>query len=235
MAAHCDVGFRVFTQIDRPAREVVAALGELETTWITDAMHRFGGMDGNIRPAAAGMRCAGPALTVRVAPGDNLMVYQAFAVAQPGDVLVIEARGFTSVAQWGDLTSMAARALGLGGVVTDGSLRDLPGIIAVGFPVFAQAYLVPNGALKDGPGEVNVPVAVGGVPVLPGDIVVADGHGVVVVPRRDAASVLAAARAVAVAEQAKVQEIAGGVLVPEWLPDTLQVKGCEIRAEQAPW
>jgi 4-hydroxy-4-methyl-2-oxoglutarate aldolase len=72
---------------------------------ITDAMNRFGGMGDNLRPAAPGMRLFGPAVTVRTAPGDNLMVYKAFEVAQPGDVLVIEARGFTTVAQWGDITS----------------------------------------------------------------------------------------------------------------------------------
>ncbi len=156
-----NVGFRVFTKIVRPPREVVEGLGKLETTYITDAMNRFGGMDLNIRPAGPGMRLAGPAVTVRVPPGDNLMVYKAFEVAQPGDVIVVEARGYTTVAQWGDLTSMIAKGLGLGGVVTDGSLRDLTGIVEVGFPVFAKPVIVPNGALKDGPGEVNVPVAVG--------------------------------------------------------------------------
>src|SRR5262249_32069546 len=159
------------------------------------AMNRFGGMDANLRPAAPAMRAAGPAITVRVPPGDNLMVYKAFEVAQPGDVLVIEARGYTSVAQWGDVTSLIAQTLARGGMVTAGSLRDIRGICDVGFPVFAKPVTVPNGSLKDGPGEVNVPVAVGNVPVLPGDIVVADSHGVVVVPRRDAEGVLSRAQA----------------------------------------
>lgn len=71
MARSQNVGFWVFTKIQRPSREVVAGLGELETTWISDAMNRFGGMEGNILPADPGMHCAGPAVTVRVAPGDN--------------------------------------------------------------------------------------------------------------------------------------------------------------------
>ncbi|HEY8741601.1 MAG TPA: RraA family protein, partial [Chloroflexota bacterium] len=203
-------------------------LAELETTIISDAMHRFGGMDANIRPVGPEMRMAGPAITVRVAPGDNLMVYEAFAIAQPGDVLVIESRGFTSVAQWGDLTSLAAKGLALAGAVMDGSLRDLQGIREVGFPVFAQPWIVPNGALKDGPGEVNVPVAVGGVPVLPGDVVIGDAHGVVVVPRLDAAVVLTLARAAAASDAKKAQEIRAGALIPDWLERTLQEKGCEI-------
>src|SRR4051794_36471080 len=201
MTSSHNPGFRVFTKIPRIPASVVKAIGELETPYLSDAMNRFGGMDGNLRPAAPAMRAAGPAITVRVAPGDNLMVYKAFEVAQPGDVLVIEARGFTSVAQWGDVTSLLAHKLGLGGMVTDGSLRDVKGICEVGFPVFAKDCIVPNGSLKDGPGEVNVPVSVGNVPVLPGDIVVGDSYGVVVIPRRDAEAVLAKARALLHAEE----------------------------------
>lgn len=228
MARSQNVGFRVFTTIPRPAREVVAGLGELETTWISDAMNRFGGMEGNILPADPAMRCAGPAITVRVPPGDNLMVYKAMDVAQPGDVIVIESRGFTAVAQWGDLTSAIGKGLGLAGVVMDGSLRDRTGIRAVGFPCFAKQWDVPNGALKDGPGEVNVPVAVGGVPVLPGDVVVADANGVVVVPREDAGAVLEKARMVKAYEARKLAEFAAGKYLPDNLADDLARKGCEI-------
>lgn len=228
MTASRNPGFRVFTRVERPAPELVQALGELETTWITDAMNRFGGMDGSIVPASPGMRLVGPAVTVRAAPGSNLMVYKAFEVAQPGDVLVIETRGFRALATWGDLTSLAARELGLGGMVTDGAVRDLAGIAEAGFPVFAQPGSVPNGAHKHGPGEVNVPVAVGGVPVLPGDVVIADGNGVVVVPRQDAAMVLEGARAIARSEPKKVEEIRSGRRIPEWLAPTLDQLGCEI-------
>jgi len=221
-------GFRVFVRIERPPREQVEALGKLETTIITDAMNRFGGMDANVRPADPQMRCAGPAVTVRVPPGDNLMVYKAFEVAKPGDVLVIESRGYTQVAQWGDLTSMIAKGLGLAGAVMDGSLRDLEGIREVGFPVFAKPVVVPNGSLKDGPGEVNVPVAVGGVPVLPGDIVIADANGVAVVPRADALVVLERARAVAAAEVRKIAGFAEGNYLSADTGRTLEAKGCEI-------
>lgn len=223
-----NVGFRVFTKVNRPPRELMAEFARMESTHVGDVMNRFGGMDVNIRPAGPTMRFCGPAVTVRVAPGDNLMVYKAFEVAQPGDVLVIESHGFTNVAQWGDLTSMLALRLGLGGAVMDGSLRDLEGIQKVGFPVFAKPVVVPNGSLKDGPGEVNVPVAVGGVPVLPGDVVLADANGVVVVPRADAEVVLAKAKKVAAAEAKKVAEIEGGHLTADWLEGTLKQKGCEI-------
>ncbi|MBN1401396.1 MAG: RraA family protein [Anaerolineae bacterium] len=223
-----NVGFRVFTQIPRPPRELVEAFAKLESTYVTDAMNRFGGMDANIQPAHPAMKATGPAVTVRVPPGDNLMVYKAMEVAQPGDVIVIEARGFVAVAQWGDMVSMIGRGLGLAGMVTDGSLRDLKGILAEEWPVFSKPYLTPNGDLKDGPGEVNVPVAVGGVPVLPGDIIVADGSGVVVVPLADAEAVLPKAQAVAADEVHKIRAIREGHLIPAWLNPTLEQKGCEI-------
>ncbi len=139
-------GFRVFTKIPRVDAAIVQALGQLETPYLSDGMNRFGGMDANLRPACTGMRLAGLAITVRVPPGDNLMVYKAMQVAKPGDVLVIEARGYTSVAQWGDITSLMAKKLGLAGMVTDGSLRDIKGICDVGFPVFAKPWTVPNGS-----------------------------------------------------------------------------------------
>lgn len=232
MAKSQNVGFRVFTQIPRLPKDVIEEFGKLESTYLTDAMNRFGGMDANIRPADPSMHMAGPALTVRVPPGDNLMVYKALEIAQPGDILVIEVRGYTSVAMWGDLVSMIAKELKLGGIVTDGSLRDLKGICEVGFPVFAKPWIVPNGDLKDGPGEINVPVSVGNVPVLPGDIIVGDSGGVTVVPRLDAEVVLKKAQAVAAYEVKKIQEIHEGHLIPDWLNSTLQQKGCEIISDQ---
>src|SRR5205807_9805666 len=125
-------------------------------------------------------------------------------------------------------TSMIGKGLGLAGAVMDGSLRDLTGIRAVGFPVWAKQWNVPNGALKDGPGEVNVPVAVGGVPVLPGDVIVADANGVVVVPRDDAEVVLAKARTVKEYEAHKIEELAAGKYLPDNLAEDLASKGCEI-------
>ncbi len=223
-----NVGFRVFTQIQRPLAAVVAGPGKGETTYVTDTMNRFGGMDANVRPVDPAMRLAGPAVAVRVPPGDYLMDYKAMEIAQPCDIIVIEARGFTSVAQRGDLVSMIGRRLELGGMVTDGSLRDLAGIRAVRFPVFAADWLVPNGARRNGPGEVNVPVAVGGVPVLPGDVVLGDANGVVVVLRDDTAAVLEAARAVAEYEKVRLRESVEGQLIPSWLESSLREKGCEI-------
>lgn len=223
-----NIGNRVFLRIPRPAPELVAAFATLESSYVTDAMGRFGGMTGDIRPVDLGMRLCGPAITVRAPPGDVLMVFKALDIAQPGDVLVIESHGYPAVSQWGDLTSMIGQGRGLAGVVTDGALRDIGGILKVGFPVFARHCFVPLGSLSDGPGEVNAPVAVGGVPVMPGDIVVGDHNGVVVVPRIEAENVLVRARAVAEHEREMIVEFQAGRYIPGWLDARLAEKGCEI-------
>lgn len=231
MAEVNNVGFRAFSRIERVAAEVAAGFATLETTCVTDAMHRFGSLDPEVQPVAPGMRLCGPAVTVRLPPGDNLMVYKAFELARPGDVLVLEARGLRTVAHWGDLTSQVAAKLGLGGMVTDGVVRDIGGIRDAGLPVFARPGFVANGGRKNGPGEVNVPVAVGGVPILPGDLVLGDDNGVVIVPRADAEAVLARARKIAAGEEAKVREIQAGNCIPDWLAPTLARLGCEIVEE----
>lgn len=229
MANESTVGFRVFTQIQRPPAEVLALFESVESTHVSDAMHRFYGMDLNIRPVSPEMRAVGPALTVRTRPGDNLMVFKALEIAAPGDILVIEHRGYTTVAAWGDLVSMVAQKVGVAGVVTDGGIRDRAGIIKVGVPVFAQDVQSPQGSLKDGPGEVNVPVACGGVPVLPGDVIVADVNGVVVVPRADAEAVGRKAIEIAAYEQNRIREIEAGDLIPASINKTLKDKGCLIK------
>jgi regulator of RNase E activity RraA len=153
-------------------------------------MHRFGAMDGGVRAVDDAMHVAGPAITVRLAAGDNLMIYEALKVCRPGDVLVIETRRSTLTAIWGDKLSRLAKDAGLGGMVTDGCMRDRAGIREIGLPVFASPACIANGPHKNGPGEVNTPVSVGGLVVLPGDLVVGDADGVVVIHRADVDQVL---------------------------------------------
>ncbi|MBT3269342.1 RraA family protein [Candidatus Poribacteria bacterium] len=228
MAHESDVGFRVVREIERPSRDVLALFDGVESTQVSDAMHRFLGMDGDIKPVGEGMRVVGPAVTVRARAGDNLMVYAALDVAEPGDVIVIETRRHLVTAVWGDLVSMAARELGIGGMVTDGVIRDRAGVIDVGVPVFATGDDAPQGAYKDGPGEVNTPIACGGVPVLPGDVIVADANGVVVVPRADAEAVARSAQAILANEETRVASITGGTPVAESVREALREKGCRL-------
>jgi regulator of RNase E activity RraA len=187
----CSVGFRVFEYIDRPPDEIIRQFARFSTPDISDRMHRSGAMDESVRPVDPVMKIAGPAITVRLPSGDNMVVYNALEICKPGDVLVMETRRSTAAAVWGDRLSRMATGAGVAGMITDGCVRDRSGIRAIGLPVFANPAQVANGAYKHGPGEVNTPVSVGGRVVLPGDLVVADADGVVVVHSTDIPSILA--------------------------------------------
>src|SRR5436305_2192432 len=129
------------------------------------------------------IKLIGPACTVKVYPGDNLMVHKSLDIAQPGDVVVVDTSGSQMTAVLGDLISTKARHRGVAGFLVDGLIRDQPGIQALGdFPVYARG-VTPIGPLHRGPGEINYPISAGGIVVTPGDLVVGDANGVVVVPR----------------------------------------------------
>jgi 4-hydroxy-4-methyl-2-oxoglutarate aldolase len=150
-------------------------------------------MDSGIDPVPAEPAMAGTALTVKVVPGDNLIIHKAIAMAEPGDVLVVDGDGYTGTAYLGELMAASCRANGLAGIVVDGAVRDRAELVEMGFPVYARG-VHPQGPFKQDPGSINVTVSVGDVTVDPGDIVVGDGDGVAVVPPEDADAVLADAR-----------------------------------------
>jgi 4-hydroxy-4-methyl-2-oxoglutarate aldolase len=156
-------------------------------------------MDSAIKPLDARVRVAGPAFTVDSAPADNLMIQYAVSIARPGDVLVVDAKGFAEAGAWGDVLSLYAQRVGIAGLVIDGGVRDSQEIIAMGFPVFSRSLSI-KGTGKFHPGRVNVPVICAGVTVHPGDIIVGDADGVVVVPAADLH------RAVQLAEEREAKE-----------------------------
>ncbi len=185
------VGFRVVGEVDRPSETAIRQFSRFSTPDISDAMYRFGAMDGGVAAVDDAMHLAGAAITVRLPAGDNLMIYEALKVCHPGDVLVIETRRSMLTAIWGDKLSRLAKDSGVAGMLTDGCVRDRAGIREVGLPVFASPIRIANGPYKNGPGEVNTPVSIGGVAVLPGDLIVGDANGVVVIHRADVDQVLA--------------------------------------------
>jgi regulator of RNase E activity RraA len=226
------IGFRIYTQTVRPAAEVLASYRGVPSGNVCDAMDRLGAMDHRIKPLSPDVHLCGPAITVRTRPGDNLMVWKALDIAQPGDVLVIGTYAYPTTSTFGELVVLAAQAKGLAGIVCDGMCRDASGIRATGVPVFA-AGLVPSSPGKDGPGEIGAPIVCGGVAVGPGDIVVGDEDGVVVVPRADAAAVAARLPAIRQKEEKMLARIRAGQPVPDWVDDLLSQKGCEVI--EKPW
>jgi len=165
------------------AEEWAPWLEKLDTAALADAARRLGlparFMDAAIKPVWSGARVLGPAYTVRVVPGQG-GCGAAIEAAQPGDVIVVDARGRPDAIVWGELFSGRARQEGVAGAVIDGAVRDLPGVRELGFPLFARA-VVPGTARWEGDGEHQVPVTMGHVRVYPGDLVFADEMGVMVV------------------------------------------------------
>jgi 4-hydroxy-4-methyl-2-oxoglutarate aldolase len=156
----------------------------------------------------------GPALTCEPGPSDNLAILAAIALAEPGDVIVAAGDGFTGTAIVGDNMAAMARNRKVAAIVADGLVRDSPGIIGVGLPVFARG-VTPNSCVRTGPGRVGMPVVVGGVSVEAGDVVVGDRDGVVIVPRGSIVAVLERLAAVRRAESALQAKIAGGLDCPD--------------------
>jgi 4-hydroxy-4-methyl-2-oxoglutarate aldolase len=170
-----------------------ASLLRMGTATVHEAQGQKGAVDGAIRPLDPAMRLAGPALTVRCRPGDNLALHYALTKIQPGQVLVVDAEGFVEAGPWGDIMSEAAMLRGCAGLVIDGSVRDSQTIIDMGFPVFSRGISI-KGTNKYQPGQVGVPVVLGGIVVRTGDIVVGDRDGLVVVLAEEVESAIQASQ-----------------------------------------
>jgi RraA family protein len=178
------------------------------------------------------LKILGPACTVRVFPGDNLMVHKSLDIAKPGDIVVVDAGASPMNAVLGDLVTTKARHRGIAGFVVDGLVRDIDGILDVGIPVFARG-VTPIGPLHRGPGEVNYPIQCGGIVVHPGDIIVGDMNGVVVVPMEVAENILQRLRARKETEAEYLAAVKRGDFSNEWVDRMLVEAGC-ITDEQKP-
>lgn len=172
--------------VDDQRIERLKALG---TATIHEAQGQKGALDAGLKPLDPTVRMAGRAVTVDLRPGDNLMIHFALTKTRPGDVLVVDAKGFLEAGPWGDILTLAALELGLAGLVVNGAVRDGNAIIDMGFPVFCRGLSI-KGTGKNQPGKVNVPVNIGGVQIHPGDIVVGDRDGLVVVSPGEVDSVI---------------------------------------------
>lgn len=224
------IGFRVLNDIHRPEETIVAGFLETRppTPNVTDVMGRFGAVGQGVHPINGDdVYIAGTAFTVKTHPSDNLMVHKALDLAEPGDVIVVEAGGDLTHAILGELMCSYARWRGIAGIVVDGAVRDGAAIRKMGYPVFARGR-APRGPYKEGPGEINVPVSCGGASISPGDLIVGDGDGAVVVPRESAAEVLEKATALQRQEEAITKEIAAGKWERAWVDETLLSKGCKL-------
>jgi RraA family protein len=222
------IGFRILpSPTMKASAELVARFRSLPVANVSDSMSRVTAGGSRLRPMHGGGMMAGPALTVKGRPGDNLMLHKALDMAAPGDVVVLDAGGDLTNALTGEMMIAHAEQRGLAGVVINGAIRDAAAIRAGTFPVFA-AGVTHRGPYKDGPGEINVPIAIDGMVIRPGDLVVGDDDGFLCVPLDEAEAIYKAARAKQDAEEKQLANIRSGRNDRSWVDVELRKRGCEI-------
>ncbi len=198
-----------------PASMIERAKG-LSSSLLSDAMDSRGSMNFSIKPVKPGMKVMGTAITVKVKPGDNLLLHKAIYLSGKGYVIVLDSNCHMGCAVWGSMMTRAAVAMGLEGVVLDGAVRDLEELRELGLPIFA-AGAVPNGPTTNGPGQINCMIACSGASVAPGDLILGDDDGVAVVPRNMLEAVLEKAEGKVRKEAARINEIKQGKMEPDWV------------------
>ena len=204
------IGFRIAPVTQRVEPALIARAAKLPAANIGDVMSRLQTMRGGFRPFGGKKVIAGPAFTVRARSGDNLLLHRACDMA---------------IALMGELMIGHAQTRGVQGVVLDGAVRDVEALAAMDIGVWACGA-TPSGPYKDGPGEIGHPISCGGQVVMPGDLIVADADGVVVVPRAEAAEVIALAEAHNAKEQKAQAAIDARTYDRAWVVEMLRAKGC---------
>lgn len=209
---------------ERVTADLALRAGKFQTSILSDVGGRRGTLNARVQGLNPAMKVCGPAFTVEVRPGDNLMFHVALALARPGDVIVVDGKGDGTAALVGELMVAQAQAAGIAGFVVDAASRDSDTLSSGFFPIFS-AGRNPAGPTKGLQGTIGLPISIAGVSVNPGDLVVGDADGVVVVPLANVGKVLAAAETKLADEKQRLVEIARGELVSPWLNAALRSAG----------
>ena len=203
--------------------EQLAELREIDSPTISNAIETFdarGRFDGYLGPE---IQCiftdmepmVGYAVTVtikNVGPGDPIDserkfdFFEALQAAPKPAVCVFKdiSPNPRRASQWGEVLATTTKALGAIGVVTDGTVRDINEVRAIGgFHYFAQGVCVSHGELQMV--DVNVPVEISGCTIEPGDLVHGDLNGVILIPNEVADRVAEAAAGI-YAQEGKMME-----------------------------
>jgi len=205
----------------RPDAAQLAAFAGVPTGFMVDAQNGQGAVDYRIKPLWPEVSFAAPAVTVDCGPRDNLGLFVAIEVAEPGDVIMLATGAYEGTSVLGDHVAAMARNKGVVALVTDGLVRDVEGLLQVGLPVYCRG-VSPNSPYKSGPCEVGTSITLGGVTVASGDLVVGDRDGVVVVPQARIDEVAAALQAVHAKEHEMGAAIEAGLTAPDWVGELLR-------------
>jgi|MDTD01.2.fsa_nt_gb 4-hydroxy-4-methyl-2-oxoglutarate aldolase len=183
---------RYEVSFDKLSAKKAETLGKLGPALLSDAMKGANTLGGGIRPVATGVKMVGQARTVE-SYYDNTAACVALPLMKAGEVLVIDANEGSDFAVFGDITALEAVKRNLGGMVTNGVVRDSAAIRAMGLPLFCRGT-IPRGPGPFARGVIDSPIRVGGVTIKPGDVIVGDDDGVVAIPLEQVDTVIAAAK-----------------------------------------
>ena len=221
------VGFRILTQWERTDRTYVNDFAQLPASVVSDVMSRHYAAGSQLRPMHKNGVVCGPALTVKTRPGDNLMIHKAIEMAQPGDVIVVDAGGDLTNSLMGELMLAHAIKRQVAGFVLNGAIRDAEAFLERNLPVYA-AGITHRGPYRDGPGEIGFPVSFNSMPIEAGDLILGDFDGIVSVKKADLETVLIAARKKLASEIKQMKQTEDGSVDKSWIDHVLKEKGCQF-------
>jgi regulator of RNase E activity RraA len=221
------IGFRIRKNTRKVDPEMVKKFRNLPVANVSDSMSRMTATGARLRPMHKTGALAGPALTVKSRPGDNLMLHKALDMAEAGDVIVVDAGGELTNSLFGELMLAYAVKRGVAGLVIDGAIRDADALHQRNVPVFA-AGVTHRGPYKDGPGEIGFPIAIDGMLIEPGDLILGDWDGLVAVPFDAVETVYTATKAKHEAEIRQMAAIEAGTNDRTWVDQALERLGCEF-------
>ena len=221
------IGFRILEREQKIELKTAEKFLSIPVANVSDCMSRLTAGGATLRPMHKSGQMAGPALTVKSRPGDNLMLHKAIDLAEPGDVIVCDAGGDLTNSLMGELMLKHALKRGVGGFVLNGAIRDIDAFLEHNLPVFS-AGVSHRGPYKDGPGEINVSVAIDGMVIEPGDLVLGDWDGVLSVPFQEVEGILQKATLKRSIELEEMDKIEAGEWDRSWVDRTLIERGCKL-------
>ena len=203
---------------NRPSQKQIDSFKDIPTGFICDALNGYAALDPSIKPLSIPGKTVnhivGPALTVFSGAADVLGMAIALNEIKEGDIVINGVSGFQGTAAVGDRIAGMIRNNGGVGLVTDGPMRDLNGIIETGLDCFCNG-LNPNSPFNSGPSKIGFPLEIGGKTVCSGDIIVADTDGVTVVPFDQIDEVINKLKRIVEVENAMDEQVSAGLKISQ--------------------